>query len=520
MNIRIGNDIPMAWRFYTYQDRQKTAYSMENRNLRLYMTDPAGRKESLNFTVSGNALLFTFYGRDQRRTGEYTLTLIENEGQPGMLTIDKIRPFCLTPLQETVHGGTVPGAVSELEIEPLELSSTIEDARDYNPLINKPSINGVTLEGNKSTSDLGLVHPYLSQERLRKYLYRVTFDSLPEDDGGESPAIGGCSSYVQDGKLYSNLDWDYDNTASFIVRTPEFEGQSMVVGLNDGNLDDDLIAQLPFRVHRGENNYGIKLAAHVLFNDWEWTGAGSKSISVTRLPFEVLTRVRSMATIASDLSGVLDNLYCPEGLAEMGYLLQILVTDGTTTYALLPPTSEGQGYVLQNIISNPKMTNFRWVDRSEVDRTDADIQEHPTGIERWNMMPCPLEDLRFTASYEQPARLSEFIGLRGTTKDSTDEELEAIYLDARQEYLSRKRDGRTWHTMESAVYGKKMESLFIQENWDDNIIPSGIGGSPEYATKDDIERETTRAKAEEERLYALVSDIATTEDIDNLFINN
>lgn len=323
-------------------------------------------------------------------------------------------------------------------------------------------------------------HPYLSLERLRPFLYRVTFDSLPEDNGGEGAISGACSSYVKDGKLYSNLDWDFDNTASFIVRTRDFEGQSFVKGLDDGSLDDALIAQLPYRVHRGINNHGIKVATHILYNDWQWTGCGDRSVSLTRLPFLVLTRVKSMATIAQDLVGVLNNLYCPEGLAALGYLLQVIVTDGTTTYALIPPTIEGGNYGIVDITSCPKLTNFRPVSRETVDRSDADMQTRPTGVERYNIMPCPLEELRFTKAYEQPTRLSEFIGLRGTTKVSTDAELEAIYAEARALYLTRQRDGLTWHTMESVVYGDKMESLFIQENWDDDIIVTGNGGGVDY----------------------------------------
>ena len=317
-------------------------------------------------------------------------------------------------------------------------------------------------------------HPYLSLERLRPFLYRVTFDSLPEENGEEGAISGACSSYVKDGKLYSNLDWDFDNTASFIVRTRDFDGQSFLKGLDDGSLDDALIAQLPYRVHRGINNHGIKVATHILYNDWQWTGCGDRSVSLTRLPFLVLTKVKSMATIAQDLAGVLDNLYVPAGLAEMEYLLQVLVTDGTTSYVLMPPTSEGQSYVLQDVTANAKLTNFRWLDKATVQRNDADLQTRPTGIERWNVMPCELSDLRFTKCYETAARLSEFIGLRGTTKVSTDAELEAIYAEARALYLTRQRDGLTWHTMESVVYGDKMESLFIQENWNDNCI-AGVG---------------------------------------------
>lgn len=316
-------------------------------------------------------------------------------------------------------------------------------------------------------------HPYISLERLRPYLYRVTFDSIPEDDGGCNAVFGGCSSYVMNGKLYRNMDFEYDNAASFIVKTKDFEGMSFITGLQDGEMDDGLIAQLPYRVVDGRNSNGIMVSAHVLFNDWDWTGSGNRSISLTRLPFEVLSRVKSMSTIETDLNGVLGNLYASEGLLATEYLLQVLVTDGTTTYVLMPPTSESQGYVLQNITTNAKLANFRWVNRSAVVRTEDDIQDRPTGIERFNLMPCELSELRFTKSYEDTDRLSEYIGLRGTTKYSPDEVLEAIYDEARTLYLGRSRDGQTWHTMHSVVYGRKMEELYIQEEWNDNCVCPG-----------------------------------------------
>lgn len=313
-------------------------------------------------------------------------------------------------------------------------------------------------------------HPYLSLERLRKYLYRVTFDALPEDNGGENPVPGGCSSYVRDGKLYRNLDYKYDDAASFIVRTKDFEGMSFVTGLNDGAMDDALIAQLPYRIVDGRNNFGIMVSTHIIFNDWNWSGCGEKNVPLTRLPFLILSRVKSMATIAEDLDGVIDNLASTAGLDAQGYLIQCLVTDGTTTYAIAPPDADNFEYVITDITNNPKLTNFRWVSSSHIERDDADLQERPTGVERFNAMPCPLEDLRFTKCYEDSDRLSEFIGINGTTKDSTDAELETIYEDAREAYLARIRDGATWQTMHSVVYGDKMEALHIQEDWENDCI--------------------------------------------------
>lgn len=315
-------------------------------------------------------------------------------------------------------------------------------------------------------------HPYVSLERLRHYLYRVTFDRLPEDDGRVSVPRVGCSAYVQNGKLYRNLDFHYDETATFIVKTRAFEGVSFITGLNAGHIEDSLVAQLPYRMVDGVNKHGIKVSTHILFNDWGWTGAGRRDVHITRLPFLTLMKVRSMATIQADLSDVLNNATTSEDMA--GYLLQILVTDGTTTYALLPPTRDGEGYVLQDITNVPKLTNFRWVNRDTVDRAETDLQTRPTGIERFNAMPCSLESLKFTEAYENPTRLSEFIGLRETTRESSENELLAIYQDARALYLERQRDGETWQTVHSVVYGNKMEALYIQENWEDNCLEDNI----------------------------------------------
>lgn len=312
-----------------------------------------------------------------------------------------------------------------------------------------------------------VIKPYASLERLRPYLYRISFDELPEDIGMNMPIAVGCSAFVQDGKLHRTLDFLYDEAASFIVRTRDFEGMSFITGLNDGALTNDLLSQLPYKVVDGVNNSGIRVSTHVLFNDWDWAGVGDKSLPLTKLPFYILTHAKSMATLAQDLGDILSNLDTAPVLEGSGYLLQILVTDGTTTYAVLPPTEANQAFVLQDISANPKLTNFRWVADETAVRTN--LQRRPTGVERFNMMPCALADLRFTKAYESADRLSEFIGIGETTKDSTDEELTAIYGRAHDLYLERQRDGQTWQTMHAVVYGSKMEALYIQENFNDDI---------------------------------------------------
>lgn len=328
----------------------------------------------------------------------------------------------------------------------------------------------------------GAEKPYLSMERKSRYLYDITFKTEPTETDVDS-VPGACSCYVSNGKLYRNLDFNYNRNATFHVVLPGIEGTAFINGLTDESLQDEIISQLPYHMVDGINENGIMVSCHIIYDDWnkEWTG----DIPLTKLPYLVLKNTKSMATIETDLAEILDNIKVPVLMKTAEYLLQILVTDGTTTYVLAPDTSSGT-YIIIDATSNPKLTNFRWVSDKTVVREE--LQERPTGVERWNMMPCSLEDLRFTAAYESPTRLSEFIGIEGTTKESTDEELTEIYNTAREEYLIRTRDGKTWQTMCSVVYSSNgIDHLWIQEDWEKDY----------YGGNADLEAEIARATAAE-----------------------
>lgn len=323
-------------------------------------------------------------------------------------------------------------------------------------------------------------HSYTSLERLGDYLYKVSFANLPEEKLQDPRVSGGCSSYVQNGKLYRNLDWDYDELASFMVTAPGFKGMAFIPGLTNTELSDGLMSQLPYRMLDGINESGIMVSTHVLFNDWEWIGSGDTPLY--KVPFLILSNLKSMSDINTVLGPILPELYATPTLIASEYLLQFLVTDGVTTYVITPPTTKNGQYSIVNATENPKLANFRWASSPTVTR--AELQNRPTGVERWNMMPCPLEDLRFTKAYEEPTRLSEFIGVRDTDKDSSDEELESIYEAARQLYETRTRNGATWQTMHSVVYSAKgVEMLCVQENWDRNYF--GAAGSSEETITDE-----------------------------------
>lgn len=134
------------------------------------------------------------------------------------------------------------------------------------------------------------------------YLYRALFVGVPEIDDSLPPFVGGCSSYVLNGKLYRHLDWDYSEIAEFYVKCPTFEGMAFIPDLCEGSIDLDKVRQLPYHIVDGVNDDGIIVSTHVLYNDWEWEGTGD--ISLTQLPYLVLSKVKSMATISEDLAEV------------------------------------------------------------------------------------------------------------------------------------------------------------------------------------------------------------------------
>lgn len=255
-----------------------------------------------------------------------------------------------------------------------------------------------TLKGSGTTvTPLGLsdeilekieaLNKFLSIERLDAYVYKATFDTIPEYEPIEySPVEGACTSFVRGGKLHRNFDWKYDNRASFMVVCKEFQGMAYITGLDDGTLDSKRIAQLPYHLVDGVNKNGIMVSTHVLYNDWEYAGAGSKDQDIMLLPYYILSNLHSISDIQTVLGNYVSNIKIPEALANAEYLLQFVVTDGEITYCIMPPASDTGSYVIQDITSNPKLTNFRWVNRAIVDRTDSDIQQHATGIERFNMI--------------------------------------------------------------------------------------------------------------------------------------
>ena len=118
-----------------------------------------------DFTINGNVISFTFPASAQKHVGVYSLTIQVNSGD-ATNTVDKCDIFELVGCSCQISGEDDPNIKTESVSLGLDVCLDVggsgtgggsgEGTSDYNNLENKPTINGVQLEGNMTFSDLGI----------------------------------------------------------------------------------------------------------------------------------------------------------------------------------------------------------------------------------------------------------------------------------------------------------------------------------------------------------------------------
>ena len=81
---RQGNDLAVVWSIL----RGGKPFILSGMSLKLYLRNAYELKEVEDFAVKGNQIHWTFYGKDQKTTGRYSLILVGNENEKGMITTD------------------------------------------------------------------------------------------------------------------------------------------------------------------------------------------------------------------------------------------------------------------------------------------------------------------------------------------------------------------------------------------------------------------------------------------------
>lgn len=122
------------------------------------------------------------------------------------------RPFDLQSRDEEILAATIDGTEytgepqSRIEYLLLELKEVIEGGGtdDYSDLSNKPKINNVTLDGNKSWADLGLSNPMHIAGRVN------TYQDLPATaNEGDVYLVGLVVATEKEEYVYLSGGWEY-----------------------------------------------------------------------------------------------------------------------------------------------------------------------------------------------------------------------------------------------------------------------------------------------------------------------
>lgn len=118
-NIRIGNDINIKWTI----TRLGEAENFSSKNVSVYLLEPfSSSKADIGYTISGNVIDIVFFGKNQRRTGAYTLKLVENDGLVNMNTLDHCNAFNLVSKSCMVGGSD---SCSNIEVISISLESNL-----------------------------------------------------------------------------------------------------------------------------------------------------------------------------------------------------------------------------------------------------------------------------------------------------------------------------------------------------------------------------------------------------------
>jgi hypothetical protein len=83
-DIRIGNDINVKWSIFG----DGAPYILEGKDVSLSLCTPFGKRKAEGFSIVGNQITWTFAGKDQSRTGKYSLELVVNADKEGQVTTD------------------------------------------------------------------------------------------------------------------------------------------------------------------------------------------------------------------------------------------------------------------------------------------------------------------------------------------------------------------------------------------------------------------------------------------------
>ena len=92
-SVRIGNDIHIKWSLLNKGEQ----FFLEGKDVTIYQSCKYETRKITNFSISGSTVTWTFFGKEQKYTGTYSVELVVNEGKENMITTDARKFVNLIP---------------------------------------------------------------------------------------------------------------------------------------------------------------------------------------------------------------------------------------------------------------------------------------------------------------------------------------------------------------------------------------------------------------------------------------
>lgn len=251
--IRIGNDISIT--IYVRHDGKPADFT--GRQLTLFLVNGIRKEQVEDFTVKGDVISFVFKGTEQKHMGKYYLTLYENYGEGNQNVSDTFDAFELVSRSTLADGSMNGGCPVSLDVS-LDVSFY---SMSYNKLEDKPGINGVTLVGNKTLSEIGVYSKEEVDEKLAQSggsgeanqelfpfkLYYNEYKTTPMYGIEEGPVLT-CNNLI---------DTDKYRLAFFMWRDSRYQAiePNYYTDVVNTDVKIDLVSDSDFKIYGGRETW-------------------------------------------------------------------------------------------------------------------------------------------------------------------------------------------------------------------------------------------------------------------------
>lgn len=350
----------------------------------------------------------------------------------------------------------------------------------------------------------------MNKVKLDEYLYQITYSDIDYNYAydyykqNSNSIIGGCTSFRLGDYFGRNYDWVYDNSASFVVITPESKYGRKVIGIAGGIKEltnsfvesgqvSELYKLVPFALLDGINDSGLVVSMNVVPTDY----GDNVSIPNARLINSICNLMiprfilDKFSTAKEAISYLRDycSIFNSKKLSEIGYEIHFIISDKSDTF-VIEIVNDRLNIIKHNIITNFHITdvNFNKDGKVYTPETQSgiynaftfnNITKNGCGLERYNLVADLktfgrydvlelLKNLRYSNTYKNLNWFTEFVGNDLTVNSTARKYIEHIIpILPELEYKSRE-NSKLWQTVHTTLYDipNKSFELRVQENFD------------------------------------------------------